>query len=115
MVNPRKKPKFVRWGSTSLGKLKSAWRKPHGIHSKIREKRKGKLKMPSVSYGAPRELKFLHPSGFNEIIVNNLKDLEKVNAEKDVARVASTVGKKKRTDILKKAEELKIKVLNPRI
>ncbi|MEM5766501.1 MAG: 50S ribosomal protein L32e [Candidatus Aenigmatarchaeota archaeon] len=112
-MNPKKKPEFRRWLSDSLKRLKSSWRRPKGMRSKIRLRKKGKLKMPSVGYGAPRSLRFLHPSGLQEVLVSNLKDLEKVDAQKQAIKIAHTVGKKKRGLILKKAEELKIKVLNP--
>lgn len=113
MVNPRNNPKFVRWLSVSLRRVKSPWRRPKGINSKILEKRKGKLPMPTVGYGAPKEMRYLHPSGFREVLVNNVKDLEKVNAEKEAVKIASAVGGRKRSEIMKKAEEMKVKVLNP--
>ncbi len=113
MVNSRNNPKFVRWLSVSLKRVKSPWRRPKGINSKILEKRKGKLPMPTVGYGAPKEMRYLHPSGFKETIVNNLKDLGRINIEKEAVKIASAVGKKKRSEILKKAGEMKIRVLNP--
>jgi len=69
--------------------------------------------MPSVSYGTSKSLRYLHPSGFKEVLVSDIKDLEKIDATKEAARISSGVGKKKRQEILKKAEEKKIKVLNP--
>ncbi|MEM7825643.1 MAG: 50S ribosomal protein L32e [Candidatus Aenigmatarchaeota archaeon] len=114
MVNPRKKPKFLRSGWKAYKRLRKVkWRKARGIHSKIRRKEKGKPKMPNIGYGAPKELKYLHPSRFKEVLVYNVKDLEKIDSEKEAIKIAHTVGKKKRGEILKKAEELKIKVLNP--
>ncbi|MHA1743840.1 MAG: 50S ribosomal protein L32e [Candidatus Heimdallarchaeota archaeon] len=114
MVNPRKKPKFLRPVWHSLKRLqKVKWRRVRGLQAKIRRHKKNKGKMPSPGYGAPRELRYLHPSGFKEVLVHNLKELEKINPEKEAARIAHTVGKKKKAEMLKKAEELKIKVLNP--
>ncbi|MEM5790951.1 MAG: eL32 family ribosomal protein, partial [Candidatus Aenigmatarchaeota archaeon] len=52
-------------------------------------------------------------SGFKEVLVYNLKDLEKINPEKEAIRVAHAIGKRKKSEIVKKAEEMKIKVLNP--
>jgi large subunit ribosomal protein L32e len=112
-MNPRKKPEFKRWMSQAYKRVKESWRKPRGIHSKVRIRKKGKIKMPSVGYGAPKELRFLHPSGLKEILVSNLKDLEKVDPKTQAIRIAHTVGEKKRKEIIKKAEELKIKILNP--
>jgi large subunit ribosomal protein L32e len=113
MVNPRKKPKFRQWMSQSYKRLKPSWRKPIGWRSKVRLKQKSKFKMPSVSYGAPKKLRYLHPSGYMEVLIHNLKELEKMNPEKEAVKIASTVGKKKRQEIMNKAGELKIKVLNP--
>lgn len=112
MVNPRNNPKFVRWLSSSVKRVRSPWRKPQGINSKVRAKLKGKLPMPTVGYGAPKKLRYLHPSGAREVMVHNMRELEKVG-EKEAVRIASSVGKKKRNKILKKAEEMKLKVLNP--
>jgi large subunit ribosomal protein L32e len=113
MVNPRKLPEFKRWLSQTYKRLSESWRRPRGKHSKIALKQKSKFKMPSPGYGAPKELRYLHPSGFKEVLVYNLRDLEKVDTKKEAIKIAHTVGKKKREEILKKAEELKIKVLNP--
>jgi len=112
-MNPRKKPKFRRWMSQAYKRVKESWRRPRGIHSKVRIRKKGKIKMPSVGYGAPKELRFLHPSGLKEVLISNLKDLEKVDPKTQAIRIAHTVGEKKRKEIIKKAEEMKIKVLNP--
>jgi large subunit ribosomal protein L32e len=113
MVNTKKKPKFKRWLSQTYKRVDESWRRARGIHSKVRIREQSKFKMPSVGYGAPKELKFLHPSGFREILVKNVNDLSKVNQQKEAVKISHTVGKKKRQEILKKAEELKIKVLNP--
>lgn len=69
--------------------------------------------MPTVGYGAPKGMRYLHPSGFKEILVNNVNDLKKINVQKEAVKIASAVGERKRSEILKNAEEMKIKVLNP--
>jgi len=109
----RKKPYFLRQGGKNLKRLGEKWRKPRGMHSKLRRHKKAKGFLPQPGYGSPKDLKYLHPSGFEEVPVFNIKDLEKINPSKQACRIASTVGKKKRLEIMKKTEELKIKVLNP--
>ena len=108
-----KKPTFSRQGEKNLKRLGRKWRKPKGMHSKLRRHKKAKGFMPQPGYGSPKTLRYLHPSGFEEVIVFNIKDLEKINPSKQACRIASVVGKKKRVEIMKKTEELKIKVLNP--
>ena len=111
MVNPRKLPKFIRQSATAYKRLGQKWRKPRGRQSKLREKEGSHGRWPTVGYRAPKSLRYLHPSGLKEILVSNIKDLEKVDANTAI-KIAHTVGKKKRQEILKKVEELKIKILN---
>src|SRR3989338_4546369 len=113
MVNKKKNPKFVRWLSLSVKRVRSPWRRPKCINSKILEKRKGKLQMPTVGYRGPLSTRYLHPSGFREIIVNNVGDLNKVDSAKEAVRISATVGRRKKEAISKKAGELKLKILNP--
>lgn len=79
----------------------------------MHRKEKGKIEMPSVGWGAPKNLRGLHPSGLREVVVSSMKDLGKIDAKTQAVKISHTVGKRKRADILKKAEEMKIKVLNP--
>jgi large subunit ribosomal protein L32e len=107
------KRKFLRQNVHSYAKLGEKWRRPRGSTSKLRRHQSEKGLRPSISYGKPKSVRYLHPSGFREVMVHNLKDLEKIEIAKEAARIGSTVGKKKRLEIVKKAEEKKIKVLNP--
>ncbi|MDI6807212.1 MAG: 50S ribosomal protein L32e [Candidatus Aenigmarchaeota archaeon] len=109
----KKKPKFERWMSRAYKRVKPSWRRPRGRQSKIRIKEKAKLRMPTPSYGVPKRLRYLHPSGLREVLIHNVDELLRVNPKGEVARIASKVGKKKRTEIIKKAEELKVRILNP--
>jgi large subunit ribosomal protein L32e len=113
MVNPRKKPKFEKWMSQTYKRVKKSWRRARGIHSKVRVKEKSKIRMPAIGWGAPKNLRNMHPSGFKEVLIYNLNELEKVDAKKEAVKIFHAIGKKKRKEILEKAEKLKIKVLNP--
>ena len=66
----------------------------------------------SIGYGGPKDVRYLHPSGFKEVRVWNLDDLSKINPEREAARVAHQVGMKKRLEIEEKADELGIRILN---
>jgi len=108
-----KKPDFIRYESWRYKRVKPNWRKPKGIDSKVREKRKGWIKTPDVGYRSPKTVRGLHPSGFEEVIVYRPEDLEKLDPTKHAVRIAHTVGTRKRIAILEKAEELELVVLNP--
>jgi large subunit ribosomal protein L32e len=115
MVNKKKKPKFLRQDWHSFKRLKKVkWRKTKGSQSKMRRGEKGKAAMPHVGYSAAKKTRSLHPSGFREVIVHNSSELQRIDAKKEAARIASRVGKKKRKEIMEKAKELKVKVLNPK-
>ncbi len=113
MTNPRKLPKFLRQSWQAYKRLGKKWRRPRGIHSKLRRKERGKGFIPKPGYGAPKSLKWLHPSGMKEVLVFNVNDLQKIDSKTEAVKIAHAVGKRKRAEILKKAEEKKIKVLNP--
>ncbi|MBS7643138.1 50S ribosomal protein L32e [Candidatus Bathyarchaeota archaeon] len=109
----QKKPKFMRQESWRYLRVKNCWRRPKGIDSKMREKLAGRPSSVSIGYGSPRRVRGLHPSGLEEILIYRPEDLAKVNPERQAVRIAHTVGARKRAEILEKAKELKITVLNP--
>jgi large subunit ribosomal protein L32e len=111
-MNPRKKPEFKRHGAY-VKRAGESWRRPRGRDNKMRKNEKAKGKRPSVGFGAPKELRGLHPSGFKEVMVANVNDLMKIDKEREAARIISKVGKKKKAEIVNKAKELGIRVLNP--
>jgi len=108
-----RRPEFLRQEWYKRKRLQGAkWRKPRGMHSKMRQHYAYRRPVVSIGYGSPKEARYLHPSGFKEVMVHNVKDLARINPEIEAARVAHQVGMKKRLAIEAKADELKIRVLN---
>jgi len=93
---------------------RSGWRAPHGMDNKQRRNYKYRGSLVRIGHGKVAEARFLHPSGFREIMVHNIADLETVDPETQAARVGSTVGGRKREHIYSRADELGIRVLNRR-
>jgi large subunit ribosomal protein L32e len=105
MVNIKgRKLKFTRQEYGQIKRLKKVWRKPKGIQSKLRLNKKNHERKPSQGYRSSEESKR------NNLIklVNNFKDLE--NVKKVI--IASKIGMRKKIDIVKKAEEKKIEIVN---
>ncbi len=109
-----KNPKFRRQESWRYKRVKENWRKPCGIDNKMRKKVKGWPKSPGSGYRGPKGSRGLHPSGFMEVMIHNADDLGKVKPESEAARISRTVSNRNRIDILNKAREMGIRVLNPR-
>jgi large subunit ribosomal protein L32e len=105
----RKKPEFARkdWHKKiKLGKgvkKNKKWRAVKGRHNKIRLSRRGHSVRPKIGWssGEKRE---------NIILINNLEELGRVAKGKRI--IIGKVGLKKRKEILSKAKEMKIEVLN---
>lgn len=108
----QRKPVFMRQDTHKRKKLPLRWKKPKGIHSKIRHKFKGRGKMPGPGYKSPVKTKGLHHGGLMPIIVSQIKDLQKIDAKVEGVIISKTVGNKKKYEILKKAKDLKLQVLN---
>ncbi len=106
------RPAFKRQEWFRYSKLGDKWRRPKGIHSKMRRGFKHRPPRVKVGFRGPKDVRGLHPSGFAEVLVHNTSQLEGVDPKVQAVRIASTVGVKKRIDIEDMAEELGIRVLN---
>jgi len=109
-----KMPDFIRYDSHKVQRIGTSWRRPKGLHNKMRKRFAHKPPMVDIGYRVPRIVRGLHPSGFKEILVHNVNDLEKIDPKTEAARIAHTVGRRKRIQIERRALELGIRVLNPR-
>ncbi len=108
----KKKPKFRRQEWFRKKPLGEKWRKPRGLHSKLRRHEKAKGSLPKPGYGSPSDVRGLNREGYREVLVRNAKDIEKINPKEEIAIIASGVGKKKRLEILEFAGKKNIKVGN---
>ncbi|MDP3065606.1 MAG: 50S ribosomal protein L32e [Methanobacteriaceae archaeon] len=106
------KPKFKRQEWFRYRKLGTKWRRARGKTSKVRRYEGRKPAMPTIGYGSPKATRGLHPSGYQDILVSNLKELEGLDPEKQAGRISSKIGERKRELMLQKAKELGIKILN---
>jgi len=111
-----KKPEFLRqeWWRYPKFRNNPKWRRPKGIDSKMRLKRRGKPRSPSIGWSSPRLVRGLHPSGYEEVLVHNVRELESVDPTRQAVRIAGSVGARKREAILARAKELGVRVLNAR-
>jgi large subunit ribosomal protein L32e len=105
---------FKRDGYGKKRQLSDSWRKPRGQHNKQREQKKAKGALPKPGFGSPVAVRGMHPSGFFEVLVTSLKDLEGLDPKTQAVRLGATVGTRKRTIIQEQAVSAGLKVLNAR-
>jgi large subunit ribosomal protein L32e len=108
----KQRPSFQRVESWRYKRVKSSWRKARGIDSKTRRKSKSGVKSPSVGYRSPKKIRGIHPSGYEEIRVFTIKDLDNLNKNKYALKISSRLGAKKRIMLIDVAQRRGFKVLN---
>ena len=111
----KKQPAFRRQEWFRYKRLShSGWRKPTGYQSKQRLNMKYRSPMARIGFGKISAVRGLHPSGFKEVLVHQISDLESVNPELQAIRIGSTVGNRKRLTIHDRADDLGVRILNRR-
>ncbi|ELZ01756.1 50S ribosomal protein L32e [Natrialba asiatica] len=116
LLNRRKsegKPQFNRQDYHMKKRTPESWRRPRGQLSKQRKGIKGKGPKVEAGYRTPTDVRGKHPSGFEEVYVENVDDLEGVDGDTEAVRIASAVGARKRERIEEVAEDEGVRVLNP--
>ena len=107
-----RRPAFKRQEWFRYSKLGEKWRKPKGIHSKMKRRLKRRTPMVDIGFRGPTAARGLHPSGFEEVLIHNVDGLENIDPKVQAVRIGGTVGTKKRMAIEDRAAELGIRVLN---
>jgi len=107
--------RFIRHDSarySKIGKKRKSlqkWRRPKGRDNKMRLKRKSYPSSPTVGHKTARK-DFGKIKGLTPVIIYNINDLKKIN--KGSIAILAKIGAKKKMEIIKYAEENKIKILN---
>jgi large subunit ribosomal protein L32e len=106
---------FKRDGYGKKRQLSDSWRKPKGQHNKQREQKKAKGALPKPGFGSPIAVRGMHPSGFFEVLLSSVKELEGIDPKTHAVRIGATVGKRTRVGLQEKAIAEGFKVLNARV
>lgn len=107
------KPAFKRQDYHKKKRTPESWRRPRGGLSKQRRRFKSRGPVVEAGFRTPKAIRGLHPSGFEEVRVENVADLEGVDGDRQAVRIGSSVGGRKRERIEEEAESADIRVLNP--
>ncbi len=108
----KKRPSFRRVESWRYKRVKDSWRKARGIDSNTRKKKKSGVKSPTVGYRNPKKVRGLHPSGYEEVRVITVQDLENLNKNRHAIKISSKLGSKKRIALIDLCQRRGFKILN---
>ena len=114
-VRVEKGATFKRDGFGKKRQLSDSWRKPRGQHNKQREQKKAKGALPKPGFGSPVAVRGMHPSGFFEVLVTSLKELDGLDPKTQAVRIGATVGTRTRVIIQEQAVSAGLKVLNAHV
>ncbi|BDR93069.1 50S ribosomal protein L32e [Vulcanisaeta souniana] len=114
LLMERREPRWMRMDEWKYLKVAHGehWRRPRGNDNKIRLEIKGYPKRVKVGYGKPRLVRNLHPSGFRLVIVHRPEDIDRVDPTRDAVVIGRTVGLRKRIEIVKRAIDKGVRVIN---
>jgi large subunit ribosomal protein L32e len=107
----RTRPSFTRHRPDRKTSLGTNWRKPRGLHNKLKDRKKGCGAWISDGYRTPTEVRGTHISGLTIVRVATVPELSGVDAKTNGIVIAS-VGAKRQLEILAEAKKLGVRVLN---
>lgn len=103
-----RKPAFRQQDSHKKKRVDTVWRKPRGLHSKIRHNKWSYPKKIQIGYKSPADVRGMHPSGLFPVLVHSVGDLKRVDVKSQGIIIAGDVGDRKRLEIIKAAGAIKI-------
>ncbi|HLD19050.1 MAG TPA: eL32 family ribosomal protein [Candidatus Nanoarchaeia archaeon] len=113
MTNPNK-PEFRREDRTKKVRLKGRWRRPKGIHSKMRHGFRGRAPVVNPGYKLADELRGLDKEGKTIVYISTIGDIGGLKPENHTIIISSSVGAKLRLSIIEAASKSGLKIVNIR-
>jgi large subunit ribosomal protein L32e len=106
--------KFKRFQSNRFMRVGESWRRPRGIDCRVRRRFRGAIKMANIGYGNAKKTRHVLPCGLKKFRVSNTAELEMLIMQnrKFAAEIAHNVSSRKRKEIVDRAAQLRITVLN---
>lgn len=98
--------KFPRHASHRKARVSKAWRRPRGLHNKLRLQKKGHGKLVKEGYRSPVETRGKR-KGLEIVRVENVGDLEGLDAKTQGVLIAN-IGAKKKLAVLEAIEKKKL-------
>jgi len=108
----QRQPKFLRQGSHKHLRVKKVWRTPKGLHSKMKDSRKGHRAKLQGGYQTPKEVRGLDKHGLKPTIVAGPAALSKMDPKVHSIILLGGLGGRKKLAVLEEAAKKKFTILN---
>lgn len=105
-------PHFKRGEWFRYKRLGISWKRPRAVTNKQRKNLKYRPSKVRIGFGKPAKVRGLHSSGFIEVPVYRIEDLEGIDPKFQAGRIGATVGTRKRRSIVEAADSKGIRILN---
>jgi large subunit ribosomal protein L32e len=109
-----KKPEFLQrsFKKSKLVRVRGRWKRPRGMHNKLRRRRRGIGPWVNTGYKMPRLVRGALQNGLMPVVVATLAALKNLDPKKEAAILQASVGKKKKLTIVKEAFKLNVPLVN---
>ena len=110
----KRKPDFIRKDAHKKKALGMKWRKPKGLQSKLRLRKRGHRKIVTPGHKAPGSVRGKDREGRDLILIKSRKasSLENIDPKSQAIILCSGLGKRKRLEIVKDAQKKGINISN---
>jgi large subunit ribosomal protein L32e len=108
-----KRPQFKHYDAHKRKEVNPAWRKPKGLHNKMRKGVWGRPATVNVGYRSPVAIRNMHRNGLFPVLVNTLSEIAKIDAKAQGALIGHVGGRAKKL-LLTECKQKNITVLNVR-
>jgi large subunit ribosomal protein L32e len=114
------KKRFIRGESWRYVRLHTSYRKPMGKDNKMRwvfarGTKPGLPRMAAIGYRSPCDVRGLHPSGYECVVIHTEVELEALKPKSHAIMIGATVGRRKRITLKDAILARGFKLLNPGI
>ncbi len=109
----KKRPHFHRDGFRKRIRITSEWRKPRGIHNKMRNRKAGHRRVIMPGFRTQVAVRGLHlATGLRPVLIHSIKDIQYLNKGTDGAIIGKDTGTRKRLELISELNKQGIKILN---
>ena len=108
----KRQPVFLRQGAHKHKRVKQVWRSPKGLHSKMRDSRRGYKVKLQEGYHTPKAVRGLDKYGLRPTLVATIKELGALDPKLHSVILQGTLGARKKLQILDEAQKKKFTILN---